>query len=276
MAFTIPASLALVASLVDRRDLPSAVGLNSMTYNIARAAGPALAGLTVAHVGIPAAFALNAVSFLALVTGVALSRPRPTEPAARGRFRESLRLLRDRPRLAALLAIVMIVGFTSDPVNTLSPALAHEFGRPDTDAGFVIGAFGAGAVAAAFVLAGRVEGSRRRMALTLTLMGGGVTLFALTPWLSLALALLFVGGFGYLATNTAATARLQLEVEESQRGRIMALWGVAFLGVRPLASLVDGAIANAFGVRVAAVALAAPALAAAAALVVLMRRRRRG
>lgn len=271
-AFTVPASSALLASLVDRRDLPSAVGLNSMTYNLARATGPALAGVTVATVGIPVAFALNALSYLALVLGVAVSRPRRLEPTAGVRFRDSLRLLRARPRLAALLAIVMLVGFASDPINTLAPAFAHAFGRPDTEAGFVIGVFGAGAVAAAFLLAGRVAGSRRRLTATLMLLGAGVSLFALTPWLPLALPILFLGGFGYLASNTAATARLQLEVEEGQRGRIMALWGVAFLGLRPVASLVDGAIANAFGVRVAGVALAAPALLAALAIAVLGRR----
>jgi MFS family permease len=271
-AFTVPAASALLASLVDRGDLPTAVGLNSMTYNLARATGPALGGLTVATIGIPAAFAVNAVSYLALVVGVAVSRPRRTEPAQGTRFRDSLALLRARPRLAAALAIVMLVGFASDPINTLAPAFARAFGRPDTDAGYVIGVFGAGAVTAAFVLAGRVAGSRARMTLTLTLLGTGVALFSVSPWLPVALPLLFVGGFGYLASNTAATAFLQLEVEEWQRGRIMALWGIAFLGLRPLASLVDGAIANAFGVRVAGVALAAPALVAALAIVLVSRR----
>jgi MFS family permease len=272
MAFSIPATSALLPSLVDRSDLPTAVGLNSMTYNIARATGPALAGVTIATLGIPAAFALNSVSYVALIAGVAVSRPRRTEPARGARFRDSLRLLRDQPRLAALLGIVMLVGFASDPINTLAPAFAEAFGRPDTDAGFVIGVFGAGAVTAAFTLAGRIAGSRRRLAVTLTLLGAGVAAFAATPWLPVALAILFVGGFGYLASNTAATARLQLEVEEAQRGRIMALWGVAFLGLRPVASLIDGAIANAFGVRAAGVALAVPALAAAAAIVLLGRK----
>ena len=80
----------------------------------------------------------------------------------------------------------------------------------------------------------------------------------------LGILLLVICGFGYLASATAATARLQLEVAESQRGRIMALWGIAFLGVRPFASLLDGAIAAVFGVRVAGVVLALPALAGAA------------
>jgi MFS family permease len=267
-AFTVPAASALLASLVPPRDIPTAVGLNSMTYNIARAAGPALAGVTVATLGIPEAFALNSVSYLALAVGVSLARPRRTQPAPGGRLLDSIRLLRAQPRLAAFLGIVMLVGFASDPINTLAPAFAEEFGRPDTDAGFVIGVFGAGAVTAALLLAGRVAGSRRRMASTLTLLGAGVALFSATPWLPIALPILFLAGFGYLASNTSATARLQLDVEEWQRGRIMALWGVAFLGLRPLASLVDGAIAGVFGVRVAGVALAAPALIAAAAIAV--------
>ena len=272
MAFSIPAASALLASLVSREDLPTAVGLNSMTYNLARATGPALAGLVIANVSIPAAFAMNSVSYLALIAGIAVSRPRRTERVRGTRFRDSLRLLRAEPRLAALLAIVMLVGFASDPINTLAPAFAEEFGRPDTYGGFIIGVFGAGAVTAAFTLAGRIAGSRQRLAVTLTLLGAGVAGFALTPWLPLALAILFVGGFGYLASNTAATTRLQLGVEDHQRGRIMALWSIAFLGLRPFASIVDGAIAAAVGVRAAGVVLALPALAGAVVVAWTIRR----
>ena len=165
------------------------------------------------------------------------------------------------------------VGFASDPVNTLAPAFAHAFGKPDTYAGFIIGAFGAGAVAAAFLLAGRVTGTRRRMVLTLALLGFGLIGFCVVREFPVALGILVVAGFGYLASNTSATSRLQLGVEEHQRGRMMALWSVAFLGLRPVASLIDGALAQAFGVRVAGIVLALPALAGAAAILVLERRR---
>jgi MFS family permease len=189
--------------------------------------------------------------------------------------RDSFRLLRQRPELAAFLAIVAIVGFASDPINTLSPAFAHAYGRPDTWAGLIVGAFGAGAVTAALVLAGRVAGSRWRMAATLFLLGAGVAAFSVCPWLALGFVFLFAGGFGYLASNTSATTRLQLGVAEHQRGRIMALWSLAFLGLRPFASLLDGAIAHAWGVRVAGVVLATPALLAALAVTVSALRRRR-
>jgi len=263
-AMSTPAQQALIAALVAPRDIPSAVALNSMTFNIARAAGPVGAAGTVATLGIPAAFAVNSVSFLLFVGALLLVRPRREERAESSSLRESLRLITREPRLAAFLAIVAIVGFASDPINTLSPAFAQAFGHRDTVAGFIVGVFGAGAVAAAIALTGRTAGSARRMTITLSLLGLGVTGFALLPSLALALPVLFVAGFGYLASNTSATSRLQLDVAESQRGRIMALWSVAFLGLRPLASLVDGAIASAVGVRAAGVALSAPALLAAA------------
>jgi hypothetical protein len=97
------------------------------------------------------------------------------------------------------------------------------------------------------------------------LMAMGMVAFAVAPWLPLAWVFLAVAGFGYLVSNTSATARLQLSVNEDERGRIMALWAIAFLGIRPLASLVDGAIADAAGVRVATVAMAVPAVAGALA-----------
>jgi MFS family permease len=264
-AFSAPAQLALVTQLVRSEEIPSAVALNSMTFNLARATGPALAAVCISQLGIPASFLVNALSYGLFVAALLFIHPAEQRLASRAeaRLRESLALIRREPRLAVLLLIVMAVGFGSDPVNTLSPAWAHAFGRRDTVAGFVIGAFGAGAVTAAFVVAGRVAGSRRRMVTTLLLLGGGMIAVALTPWLPLAFVFLFVAGFGYLASNTHATSRLQLEVEERQRGRIMALWSIAFLGFRPLASLADGAIAAAAGVRVAGAVLAVPPLAAA-------------
>ena len=266
-AFSAPASSAFITQLVDAEELPSAVGLNSMTYNLARAIGPALAAVSVKTLGIPASFAINSASYLLFAVALVLTRPRVQRRATRAeaRLRTSFDLLRSRPQLVLLLLVVAVVGFASDPVNTEAPAFAKAFGYQDWLAGPIIGAFGAGAVAAAFLLAGRVTGSRRRTAYTLALLGLGVLGFAVSPWLALAFPLVAVGGFGYLASNTSATSRLQLEVEDAQRGRIMALWSVAFLGLRPLASIVDGAIAGTFGVRVAGVCLAIPALAAAAA-----------
>ena len=276
-AFAAPASQALIGELVPRRDLGSAVALNSMTYNLARAVGPALAGVSVHTLGVPASFAINAGSYLLLAAGVlavrTVERRRPSREETR--LRESFRLIRERPRLLAFLLIVMAAGFASDPVNTESPAFARAYGLPleslDLWAGIIIGIFGAGAVLAAFLLAGRVTGSPGRMLVTLTMLGGGIIGFSLSPTMWIGAVFLAIAGFGYLASNTAATTRLQLGVEEHQWGRIMALWSVAFLGLRPFASLADGAIGDAFGVRTAGVCLAVPALCGAAAIYFLLR-----
>jgi MFS family permease len=165
-AFAAPAQQALVASLVSSRDLGSAVALNSMTFNIARALGPALAAGAIAAFGIPTAFLINAGSYLVFVVALLLLRTRPQRRERHARLRDSLAMLRAQPRLVWLLLVVMAAGFGSDPVNTLAPAFAEEFGRPDTFAGVIIGVFGAGAVTAALLFAGR-EGSRRLTAATL-------------------------------------------------------------------------------------------------------------
>ena len=216
-AFSVPAQMALVASLVPPRDLPSAVALNSMTFNIARVAGPALAGLTIATIGIAESFAVNAATYLLFALALLTLTPREQERAARGesRLRDSVRLVMREPRLLAYLLIVAAVGFASDPVNTLAPAFAEEFGYADTVSGLIIGVFGVGAVTAAFFVAGRTAGSRRRIIATLALMGFGIIGFALSPRLELGFVFLFLAGIGYLSSNTAATTRLQLDVRRA-------------------------------------------------------------
>ena len=271
-ALSVPAQQSLIAALVPEEDVPQAVALNSMTFNLARAIGPASAAGVIAAFGIPWAFAINACSYLLLVGGLLLVRPREEERAGRTSLRDSLQLLRDDPNLALALVVVMIAGFGSDPVNTESPAFAHAFGFSDTWSGVIVAFFGAGAVSAALLVAGRVAGSRRRMAMTLAALGGGILCFSLSPWLPLGFVFLAVAGFGYLGSNTSATTRLALGVAPSQRGRIMALWSIAFLGLRPIASLADGALAGTFGVRTAGAVLALPALLGAAVALRTVRR----
>jgi MFS family permease len=262
---SIPAQMALVGSLVPRADLPRAVALNSMTFNLARALGPAAAAATIALSGIAAAFAVNAVSFLAFVVALLLVTPTPVPPVRRTSIRDSVAMVRTDPRLLGYLGVVMAVGMTSDPINTESPAIAHAFGFTPVWGGAVIGCFGLGAVLAAVASSERFSGDRQ-MAASLVVFGGGIVLMAVSPWFPLALAFVIGAGFGYLSANAAATTRLQLGVDDEQRGRVMALWSVAFLGARPLASLVDGALASVFGVRVAAAVLATPVLVAALVL----------
>jgi hypothetical protein len=226
-----------------------------------------LAAAVVSTLGIPTAFLLNSFSYLVLIAALLVVRPvSRRERPAQARLRDALGLVRRNPRLGVLLLVVATVGFASDPVNTLAPAYATHFGYRDVVGGFVVGAFGIGAITAVFTIAGH-EVTRRRLILGLLLAVAGVAAFSLSPSLWFGFGFLLVGGFGYLTANSSSTARLQLEVAESERGRIMALWSIAFLGLRPFASLVDGAVASAAGVRVAGVVLTLPALLAVGVLV---------
>ena len=113
----------------------------------------------------------------------------------------------------------------------------------------LVGAFGAGAALAAATAAGRARDPVRRLVPGCLLMGVAMLGFALAPTLPFALGALLAAGFFFMVTNTGATTALTLEVAPEQRGRVMALWSLCFLGTRPLASLVDGALASTVGLR---------------------------
>ena len=275
-AFAVPAIQAMVPDLVERQHLPSAMAMSSLTFNGARAIGPVLGAVVVAQWGIGVAFALNALSYLGLVAGLLAVRPRQEPRNAAGPaigWRDSLHLVRNDTALMALLMVVAAISITQDPVSTLTPGFSSEiFDRADTLTGLLVGAFGFGATVAAATAASRARDPVRRLASGCLLMGVGMLGFALTPTLPLAFVALAVGGYFFMVTNTGATTALALEAAPELRGRIMALWSLCFLGTRPVASLADGAVASAFGLRAAGVALTVPVLAAGVVMAVLRRR----
>ncbi len=273
-ALAIPAIQAMVPDLVDTEHLAAALALSSVTFNLARAVGPVLGAVVVARLGIAAAFGLNSLSYLALIAGLLAVRPAqvPRSAGPPPRWRESVRMVRDDVALVALLVVVAAISVTQDPVNTLTPGFSSEvFGRADTLTGVLVGAFGLGAALAAAV-AGRPGNPVRRLAPGCLCMGLGMLGFAVAPTVPVALVALLVGGFGFMVTNTGATTALTMEAAPEQRGRVMAMWSLGFLGTRPPASLADGAMASAAGLRTAAVVLTLPVLAAGAAMARLRRR----
>ena len=147
-AFATPALQAVVPALVPRDDLGAAVAMTSVTFNLARAVGPVAGAAVVARFGIPWAIGLNALSFLALagaVLAVRAATAPPARPGQRPSLLESVRRVREQPRLVLLLATIAAVSLSLDPVNTLTPGFATRvFGRADTFAGVLIGAFGWG------------------------------------------------------------------------------------------------------------------------------------
>ncbi|MES1246728.1 MAG: MFS transporter [Actinomycetota bacterium] len=264
-AFTNAAQMALVGSLVPVEDLSRAVALNAVTFNLARAIGPVSAAAVIAAFGTAPAFAVNSLSFLVFTAGLLLVTTGTQRRSDRSTLRASLRVLREHPHLAGYLAVVMTVSFVTDPINTEGPALAHQFGLSSAWAGAIVGVFGTGGVIGGATLAGRV-GSRARLGATLFVMGLGILCLGASPWFPALLVAALFAGFGYLSSNASVTAKLQLGVDESLRGRIMALWSVAFLGIRPIASMVDGTLSSTIGVRAAAAIMAVPAVAVASVL----------
>jgi MFS family permease len=279
LALSTPALQAIVPSLVTRDQLPAAIALNAITYNLSRALGPIAGVFVIARWGIPTAFAINALSFLVLAGALVRVTPAPQQIQTDGRIRlrDSMRAVRADRMLLAPLIVVGLVSLSSDPVNTLTPAFATEvFERADTFTGFLVGAFGAGAVVAALLVTGRWKPSYGLITATLGLLALGMGMFAVSGTEVIGLTGLFIGGFGFLSSISAATSLLHLEVSDQERGRVMALWSLSFHGSRPIGSLVDGAIASLASIRLAGLAMVVPALAGCLGLAALSVRRRRG
>src|SRR5207302_3074692 len=155
-AVSIPAMGALLPALVPRERLGQAIGMNSVTYNLARVVGPAIATGTIAAVGFGWAFGINSVSFAALIAALLLLRldRQPRDERAGGSVREAMSVAWRNPRLRTMLLGVSAVSIASDPVVTLGPAFARDvFGRSGNDAGLIVSAFGAGSIVAAIALA---------------------------------------------------------------------------------------------------------------------------
>ena len=274
-AFVVPAQQALVPNLVERKDLQGAIALNAITFNLARAIGPVVGAAVILTLGFTWAFSLNALSYLALAGAVMIVRVERHDDrphAGRTAFMDTIRLVRKDPLIGPLLVAVAAVAIAVDPVTNLTPAFTVDiYGRPDTFTGILIGVFGLGAALTAALLVTRVQASFRSISLAMTGLGLAIITFGLSTGATVGLATLFVGGIMYMISISLATTLMQLKVAEAHRGRVMALWGVAFLGTRPAASLLDGSVATFANLRVAALVMAIPALAGA---VFIARRRR--
>lgn len=254
IAISSPALQALVPALVPPADLESAVALNAVIGNIARAVGPGLGAVLMLIGGPEAAFAFAAFSHLAFAGAMVVVRtPKLKAGAGRRRILDGFRYLREDREMTLLLIAVAALGFGVDPILTLTPAIAEMLRSDAGGVGWMASTFGVTAVIAAGIL-----GTMRRW-MTLRVLGVfgfvvlavGLAVVALAPAVSVAVAGFGIAGFGFLIATTGVTTRIQRDVPEEIRGRIMALWTVAFLGSRPLAAAVNGAITDLLSVRAA-------------------------
>lgn len=261
-ALSIPTMLALLPALVDPEELGMAIGLNSVTYSLARILGPALAGVLISQIGYGAAFALNSLSFVALIYAVVQMRPRRQVVDDTGSIREALRFAWSDRRVRLLLVGVTTVFVAMDPLLTLAPAFVTGMGEVSTHATWLIAAFGLGAIvaAAAATKGFRAHGSARYGALApwSVIYAAGILGLVFAPGIVLALVAVAVAGAGFLVTSTNWTAGLQEETPETMLGRVMAIWTLCTLGARPFASVIDGAVAQATSPGIAAALMITP------------------
>ncbi|MFD6564109.1 MFS transporter [Micromonospora profundi] len=279
-AITGPAAQALVPNIVGRADVPQAIALHSLTFNLSRAIGPVAGAATYAVAGAGTAFAVNAASFLAFalaLRGVRL--PKPAD-GARGRGRlgvmGGVAYVRHRPALVRCLVAVALIGLAMEPINTLSPLFAESFGGGDLLVGVFITFFGIGSALIA-IFVGRLRrtvGSGKTGAVGVAALAVGMAVLAVSPGPVLATVGIAVGGAGYLLAVSDVNATMQEGLSDAVRGRVMALWSMCFLGIRPAAAMLHGWLGDTFSASAGAFVAAGSAVVAAVVLRGRLTRRR--
>jgi MFS family permease len=263
-----PAMHAMLPTLVRPNELAAAVALNSVPFTVARAGGPAVGALVAAYAGPAVAFAIAAVANLAFAVVMASLPIRGRtvqDPSADGSVRAGLRHLRVDPTLVLLLTGVAAVGVGADPAITLTPSLSAGLGRGSQLVGVLASSFGLGAGIAlvGLTLMRRWLGLRRLGALGLTVLATGMLALMSASGVGLAILAFGVAGVGFTFALTSLSTQIQERLPDALRGRVMALWSLAFLGSRPFAAAVNGTIADTWSVEAALLTVAIVLLVAA-------------
>ena len=245
-AISMPPMQALIPALVPPADLEQALATNAAVPSLARTVGPVIgAGLLV--LGGPAlAFGVAGAGHVLFVVLLMIVRPRPVARLGRASIFGGLGYLWIDRRALWLIVGVAMLNFGADPVLTLSPSLANSLDYGEEAVGFLVTTFGAGAV----FLSVALRRLRRLLTLRLTgivgylVAGIGLAVVAFSTELIGALVGFFLNGVGWMMATVSVTTRIQRRVPEELRGRVMALWSLAFLGCRPVAALASGWIAD--------------------------------
>jgi MFS family permease len=260
LVFDAPGRHALTFQMVGRDELPNAIGLNASLFNGSRVIGPAAAGVIIAAFGVGFCFAINAVSFLAVLTSlwlmrddelVKLDRPRK-HLSVLSSVREGLAYARHSPRIRLVLAMTTVMSTVGFNFHVLVPVLASETleSGPRTF-GVLSACFGAGALAGALLAAGLGRASWKAL---LTGVGGfSIALLALAPVETVVVAalLLFVVGVCFTMWTANSQSLLQLAAPDHLRGRVLSLYLFAFAGLAPLGGLFAGWLSDVGGTQLA-------------------------
>ena len=261
-ALGLPAMLALIPALVPRARLSQAVSLNAAGINVARLLGPAIGGVTLALFGATVCFAVNALSFLALVWVLMRLAPRPPVRAAadRHRMREAVAYARRDPALRRLLVGMALFTALASPIQELAPVVADRLDAGAGGLGLLLGAMGGGALVGAWLLERlQASGLTRHRALPIATLtfSAGLLVVALTPWFALGiLGMAFSGVFWiwmFAATNTA----IQLLAPAPLLGRLLGLYQLSVIGPIAAGSTLAGLVAEQIGIEATLTACAA-------------------
>ncbi len=271
-----PGRQSLTFEMVGPRELPNAVALNSGLLNASRVIGPALAGVLIATVGVGVCFLVNALSFVAVLAALLAMREDELYPVEHDRSvtvlagtREGLAFAWRNRQVRAVLVVVTCVGLVGFNFNTLVPLLASDTLHVDARTfGLLSAAFGIGALAGAIATASLARATFRMF--RMGTLGFSLLLLALAPVHDTRLAGLLLVAIGASFTLFAANANalVQLAAPDHLRGRLIALYLFAFVGLAPLGALLSGTLVQIGGTRLAfvvagTVGLAATAFAAA-------------
>jgi MFS family permease len=254
-----PIRQSFVSEMVGRKQVTNAVALNSMTFNLARIVGPAIAGVMITAVGTGWVFLINAASFIAVIAGLAMMNSAKLYvttklPREKGQLVEGLRYVRGRPDLVVLLVLVFCVStFGITFFTTLANAAANLFHRNASGYGLLSTMLAVGTLAGATLAARRSTrgGGPRLRVVLLGALGFGVaeSVLAFMPtYLTFALLLIPTGAL-VMTFTTAANATVQLSVRPEMRGRVMGLYMLVLLGGNPIAGPLTGWLAEDFGAR---------------------------
>jgi MFS family permease len=255
-AFDTPARQAFVVEMVsDRADLPNAIALNSSMVNASRIIGPSIGGVLIAIAGEGWCFALDAISYFAVIASLMAMRlermpERTTETRLIDEMRSGLSYVSRFPPVRESLILLALVATMGMPYTVLMPAIAANVlhGGPHT-LGYLMTASGLGALGGAFYLASRrsVLGLGRAIVAATAAFGAGLVAFSFSRWLWLSLLVLPVVGGGMMVEMASTNTILQTIVKDEMRGRVMSFYTMAFLGTAPLGSLLAGVVADHIG-----------------------------
>jgi MFS family permease len=277
-----PTRQSFAIEMVGADRVVNAVSLNSVLIHSARLVGPALAGLLIATVGVEPCFALNALSFTAMIVALwrmepAMLQTPPRVARERGAVRAGLRYVLRTPELAVPLGLMALVGTLGLNFQVILPLLARfSFDGGATAYATLVSAMGVGSVVGALVTGAQGRTDGRLIAGAALAFGGLALLAALMPSLALEIPVLALLGGSAVTFAATINSSLQLAVEPEMRGRVMALYSIVFLGSTPIGAPLVGWLSEAYDPRAALLLAASAGIVAAWAGHVALVRPQRG